>query len=511
MIRSLTMNIATAAAFAALMLASAEVSSAPDAGSPDAFLPAVTRTETSPTLERGGHSIPLRPEMLSREDLPVAIPQTTRTTLPNGVRLFTLPSHDVPGLYYTVLLKAGSVLDPGDKVGLAELTASALRAGGTESLTPDEFDLRLDEIGSQLSISAERQMVRIEMFALSAKRAEALQLLTDLLLKPAFAERQFEQRKAQRLEEIRRENDQPGDVARREFRRLVYGGDHPLGRVPTTSTVSAITLADVRRFHEEYYAPSACWFGVAGDMTTTEAEEMVRARLGEWRKPAPPVAAMPDPVDAGTSRPAIVLIPRRSAQSHLRLGHLTIPRNHPLQPAAEVMSSIYGMSGFSSRLLTEVRTKRGYAYAVGGGVQVDDPRGVFFAAASSKAASTCSALQAMLDVTTSTATGDFTEKELEIARREVVHSFITRFAVPREIVSNRMTYDLQGYPEDFIDTFVDRVRAVTAVDAAEAARAAIQPGRIRILVVGNPEEMDCSLSDMGDVTTRTLDTGGGER
>ena len=477
----------------------------------DAFLPSVGVTGSSPTLERGGVTIPLRPEMLSRDDLPVSIPQTARTTLPNGVRLFTLPSHDLPGLHFIVLLKAGGVLDPDDKVGLAELTASALRAGGTENLPPDEFDVRLDEIGSRLSISAERQMVRIEMFALSAKRAEALALLTDLLLRPAFAERQFEQRKAQKLEEIRRENDEPGDVARREFRRLVYGAGHPLGRVPTTSTVTAVSLADVRRFHEEYYAPSVCWFGVAGDVTDAEAAAMVTDALASWKKPEPAVAAMPEPDDPESSRPEIVLIPRRSAQSHLRLGHLTIPRNHPLLPAAEVMSSIYGMSGFSSRLLTEVRTKRGYAYAVGGGVLADDPRGVFFAAASSKAASTCSALQAMLDVTTSTATGSFTDKELDIARREVVHSFITRFAIPREIVANRMVHDLQGYPADFIDTFVERVRELGAEDVAAAARELIQPGRIRILVVGNPDEMDCALSDMGDVTTRTLETGGGER
>ena len=471
----------------------------------DFFQPVLETDATSPSLQRGGETIPLRPEMLVNEDDDVTIPQVSQVVLSNGMRVFALESRESPSLYFTIFFKGGSFLDPGDKVGLATLTAAAWRAVGTASLSPDDFDLKLDEIGSQLSISAERNMLRLDMFALSEKRSEALALLEELLLHPAFNEKQFEQRKALKLEELRRENDEPSDVARREFRKELYGAENPLGRILTTATVSSIALKDVKSFYDANIAPSVCWFGVAGDADEAEATKWVEEKFGSWNKPTPPVAALPEPVDVESSRPEILLIPRRTAQSQIRLGHLSIPRNSPLVIPAEVMSSIYGMSGFSSRLLTEVRTKRGFAYAVGGGVLPDEPRGIFFAVAGSKTASTCAALNTMLEVTSATAAGIFSPKELEIARREVVHGFITKFDVPHKILANRMSYDLLGYPSDFIDKFVERVRAVSAEDVTNAAKEIIRPSRLRILVVGNPSSMDCDLNQVGNVTVRLLE------
>ncbi|PKO16527.1 hypothetical protein CVU37_11165 [candidate division BRC1 bacterium HGW-BRC1-1] len=473
----------------------------------DFLQPILAVDATSPTLQRGGEAIPLRPEMLVNNDENVTIPQVSQVVLPNGIRVFALESRESPSLYFIVFFKGGSSLDPADKVGLATLTAAAWRAGGTGSLSPDDFDQKLDEIGSQLSISTERNMVRLDMFALSEKREEALALLEDLLLHPAFNEKQFDQRKALNLEELRRENDEPSDVARREFRKELYGADNPLGRIPTTATVSSVELADARSFYETNIAPSVCWFGIAGDAGEAEATKWIEDKFASWSKPAPPVAALPEPSDKESSRPQILLIPRRTAQSQIRLGHLSIARNSPLLIPAEVMSSIYGMSGFSSRLLTEVRTKRGYAYAVGGGVLPDDPRGIFFAVAGSKAASTCAALSTMMEVTSSTARGTFSEKELDTARREVVHGFITKFDVPRKILTNRMIYDMQGYPSDFIDKFVERVRGVSAADVTNAAKEIIQSSRLRILVVGDPSTMDCDLTQLGDVTVRLLEPG----
>ena len=490
-----------------LALAPQAMAQTTESQSRDYFPPVLEVNATSPSLQRGGMTIPLRPEMLVNKDDNVTIPQLAQVVLSNGMRVFALESRESPSLYFTIFFKGGSSLDPADKVGLATLTTAAWRAGGTATLSPDDFDLKLDEIGSQLSISTERNMVRLDMFALSGKRKEALGLLEDILLHPAFNEKQFEQRKALKLEELRRENDEPSDVARREFRKELYGADNPLGRIPTTSTISIVASADVKRFYETNIAPSVCWFGVAGDADEAEATKWIEETFGKWNTPTPPVAALPEPADEESSRPRILLIPRRTAQSQIRLGHLSIPNNSPHIIPAEVMSSVYGMSGFSSRLLTEVRTKRGFAYAVGGGVLPDDPRGIFFAVAGSKTASTCAALNTMLEVTSATAAGTFSPKELEIARREVVHGFITRFDVPNKILANRMSYDLLGYPADFIDKFVERVREVTADDVTNAAKEIIHPSRLRILVVGDPSSMDCDLAQLGDVTVRLLEPG----
>jgi zinc protease len=107
-----------------------------------------------------------------------------------------------------------------------------------------------------------------------------------------------------------------------------------------------------------------------------------------------------------------------------------------------------------------------------------------------------------------TAEGRVTPQEVETAKRDAIHYFITRFDVPREIVYNRMAYDLQGYPEDFVDTYAERIRSVTADDVSSAAKTLLHPDRIRILVVGNPAAMDGSLDSFGSVARIPLESAG---
>lgn len=469
------------------------------------FLPQVEVAGTSPSLVRKGEVIPLRPEMLAFKPLSLTVPKVSKTTLPNGMRLFVYESKDLPDVYYSVLIRAGKQLDPADKVGLAEITAKALRAGGTETLSGDEFDRQLEQIGSELEVSVEREYVRVQMFALSEQRDKALALLSDLLLHPAFDEKKLAQQKGLQLEEIRRENDEPAELSRREFRKLIYGANSPMARTPRPQDIAAINRTDVVKFYDDYYRPSSVWFGVSGDVVKENATEMVDKAFARWTKPAASLPPLPTVDESKDTSSGVAFIQKQTAQSQIRVGHLGVARHIPEEYAVVVLNGVYGVGGFSSRLMQEVRTRRGYMYGIGGGIFSDIPQGLFVAAGASKAKTTAAAISSILEVTRDLLKGQISDQEIELAKRDAVYSFFTQFDVPREIVYYYMYYDLLGYPADYLQTYVQRVEDVTKQQVVDAARKFIHPDRLKILVVGDQPELDEPLSKFGPVHQVTLE------
>jgi zinc protease len=448
--------------------------------------------------------LPTRPEQIVSKPITLTVPKTTETTLGNGMRLFTYESRDLASVNFIVLIKAGKLLEPSDRVGLAEVTARALRSGGTSSRTGDQLDRELEQIGSELGISVEREFVKFELFALLDQRAKALGILADLLQNPVFEDRKLQQEKDLALERIRRENDNPGETSRREFRKVVYGPDHPLARTPTAKGVDLISRDDVRAFYERYYRPASTWFGVAGNAGHEEAENSVQAVFASWLKPSAEIPAGPLVDDAADTSSGVFLVQKNSAQSQFRIGHLGMVRHAPEQYAVDVLNGVYGTGGFSSRLVQNVRTRRGFAYSVGGGVFDDDPRGLFVAAGSSKAKSTIGALREVVAVTTGILAIPPTDPEIETAKLDAIYSFATKFDVSREIVYHRMYYGMLGYPDDYLDTYVDRIRAVTRDEVRAAAAKLIRPDRLKFFVIGNQPDFEGALSAFGEVRSWNL-------
>lgn len=454
---------------------------------------------TSATIVRNGVPIPLRPEMLTYKPLKLTVPSVTETTLSNGMRLFAYESHDLPRVYFTVLVRAGKLLDPADKLGLAETTVNTLRSGGTATKSGDDIDRELEQIGSELEVSAERDYIRIQMFALAEKREQALGILSDLLLHPAFDEKKLAQQKELEIEDLRRENDQPSQIARREFRKLIYGAENPMARTPRPEHIGAIARADVEKFYQDYYRPSSVWLGISGDVSLSDAQKLAETSFGAWNRP--PAELPPPPVvdETRDTSPSVAVIHRETAQAQFRIGHLGAPRHIPEEYAITVLNGIYGTGGFGSRLMSEVRTKRGFAYGVGGGVWTDTARGLFVAAGSSKSQTTVAAVDTILSITKELLAGNINDDELEVAKRDAIYSFVTGFDTPREIVYSYMNYDLLGYPRDYLQTYVDRIREVTKEQTVDAARKFIHPDRLKVLIVGNETALDKPLSTLGSV------------
>jgi len=451
-------------------------------------------------MTRNGEAIPLRPETLTSAPLTVTVPAVSEITLTNGIRFYHYPSHDLPRIQVRLLIEAGGNSEPADKVGLAELTERTLRAGGAAGKSGDDIDRDLDQIGSELELKIEREAVSGQLFALTEKSDEAMALLAAILTKPEFDEKKLEQQKQVMLETLRRQNDEPDEISRREFRKIIYGHDHPLARTPTSATISALGRDDVRAFYDARYRPSTLWIGISGDITQEDARKLVEKHLGDWNRPeAEPQPALTYAADSDSSS-GVYLTRKPTAQSQIRMGHFGIPRMSPQAPAVNVMNSIYGTGGFSSRLMNKVRTEHGYVYGVGGGIFSDDPVGMFTGAAASQSKTTVAAIKEMIAVTKSLTENPPGPEEMEVARRDIFFTFVNQFATPASTLSTHMIHDYRGYPEDYLKTFPEKVKAVTQADVIQAAKDFLHLDRLKIYVIGNENELDAPLNQFGEVT-----------
>ncbi len=450
-------------------------------------------------LVRQGVEIPLNPDSLSSAPLAITVPDVFGTTLTSGLRFFHYESRDLPRVRVSLLIEAGKNEEPAEKVGLAEITARTMRTGGAAGKSGDDIDRQLEQIGSDLEFTIDRDHVAGSMFALTDKADEAMALLADIMMKPDFEQKKFEQQIERAQEELRRQNDEPDQISRREFRKIIYGVDHPLARTPTSASISAITRDDVRAFHDARYRPSTTWIGISGDISRDDARKLVETAFGNWnRPPAEPAAEIALNSDRDTTS-GVYFTAKATAQSQIRLGHTGIERQHPQVYAVNVLNSIYGTGGFSSRLMNQVRTKHGYVYGVGGGIFSDEPVGLFTAVAASKGATTVAAINEIINVTKSVIEGEIPEAELETARRDVVFTFVNQFDTPAETIQTHMLYAYRDYPEDYLKTFTEKVRAVTVADVKQAARDLLHPDRLKIYVIGNESTLDQPLNTLGEV------------
>lgn len=471
---------------------------------------ALTPINTSASITRNGRVIPLRPELLPDTPPNLTVPSVERTTLSLGIRYFAFVSHELPVVNFTIYVKSGSILDPANRVGLADVMCDAWRAGGTKQLSPEEFDRKLEDIGSELSVSAEREFTKIELFALTQHQDEALSLLAQLFTSPRFDEKKFEKQKKLKIEEIRRENDEPGDIARREFRKLIYGPDHPLARTPTIESVRAMKRDEAIKFYNQTFSPAAIWFGVSGDVDSSKTQESLKKLFAGWNSAVSPAAYAIPPANFAPAT-TVSLVRKDTAQSQIRLGHLGIPRHLPEEFAVDVLNQLYGSGDFSARLMSQVRTKLGYMYGVSGSLSEDDPLGVFYAAGSSKAASTAASVHAILDVTRGLFSNEFTDDEIETAKRGAIFAHLDNFKTPAEIVNEYIWYDFYGYAPDYLQRYAERIRAVSREQMLEVVHKHVHPEKLRLLLVGKESTFDSPASTLGQVTEIKLKTAPAEK
>jgi len=422
-----------------------------------------------------------------------------RIALPNGLVIFLQEDHELPLVHGSLRIRGGSREEPADKIGLVSLYGQVWRTGGTQTKTGDELDDELEARGADVETGGGLDSTFASWDCLKESFDDVFAAWLDVLRNPEFRPDKLALAKNQLNTGIARRNDDAGGIAGREARKLGYGADSPYARVAEYATVAAVTRDDLVAWHAATVRPNNLILGVVGDFDSKAMEATLRKALGSWRRgPRSPRVDPPlhQPV------PGVYFVPKDDVtQSQIRALHAGIRRDDPDFFAVEMMNEILG-GGFSSRLVTNVRSKKGLAYAVGGsvGASFDHP-GLFQLSMGTKSGSTAAAIDALYQEVDNLLNNPPTDGELARARDSILNSFVFNFDTKREVMAERMLYEFYGYPADFLDRYRAGIEKVTAADVARVARAHVHKDKLALLVVGKADDFDRPLSGFGPVTT----------
>lgn len=425
--------------------------------------------------------------------------QPRRFELPNGMIVFLQEDHELPLIGGTIRIRGGSRDEPADKAGLNAMYSEVWRTGGTKSKTGDQLDDFLESHAAHVETSAGADSTFLSWNSLKETFEQVFPIVLDVLENPEFREDKIDLARKQFFSQISRRNDEIDDIAHRESIKLAYGADNPYARTPEYYTVSAITRQDLLDWHKRTVVPNNIILGVSGDFDSATMERRLRETLGTLPKGEPFPKTQ---IVFHEARPGIYFIEKDDVnQSEISMVDLGTDRRNPDYYAIEVMNELFG-GGFSSRLVNNVRTIQGLAYAVGGGVGTAfDHPGVVHISVGTKSGTTAKAIEAVNEQIAKLIQGSVSEDELRKAKDSILNSFIFAFDSKDKVLAERMAYEFHGYPADFLERYRAGIEKVTAADVDRVAKKYIHPDHMAILVVGNSKDFDRGLATFGKVTS----------
>jgi zinc protease len=427
---------------------------------------------------------------------PIKMPKIETLELENGLKVFLVEDHDFPTIDIRAVVRIGSVYEPVEKVGLAAMTGTVLRSGGTASKTGDDIDRELESLAATVETYIGLSSGGFVSSMLKEDVDRVLAILTDILVNPAFREDKIELAKIQQRSGISRRNDEVGGIARREFWKLMYGATSPYARHPEYATIQAVTREDIVRFYQSGFYPNNTLMTVWGDFAWDEMAEKLKNTLGTWPKGTLDIP--PQPKVKHEYKYTVNLVEKPDVnQSNISRGHIGGLMNNPDYPALSVMNNILSWE----RMFKKIRTDEGLAYSVWGtyGASYRYP-GVFSCAAQTKSESTVYAIELMLEEVRRITKEEVSEDELARAKDRYLNTYVFNFDSKAKIVNRLMTYAYNDYPMDFMETIKTGVEKVKKADVLSVAKKYLQPDKVQILVVGNKEAFDKPLSSLGEVT-----------
>ncbi len=413
-------------------------------------------------------------------------PAVEQAVLANGATLLVSEQRNLPLVMVRVVLDAGARWDPPGRAGAASLTADLL-AEGTAKRSAAQISEAIDFIGGSLNADASMDYAQLQLQVLRKDLDVGLDLLADILLRPAFSADELARRREAALASIRAGRDNPTEVATRAFRPALYGEEpygHPVEG--TEESVPRITRQDIQGFYAARYRPTGAIVVVVGDLSMAEARARLDTALRDWR--GAPVAAF---AHATAPAPAAqtVRLDRPISQAGIILGHRGVPRDNPDFETISVMNYILGGGGFSSRLLDNIRTKAGLAYSVASFFTTNKLPGSFQIIMQTKNASVADAIaraRAEVERIRSEPVGD---DELSDAKRYLTGSFPLRLDSNSDILEFVAQTAFFGLGPDYAERYLRRINAVTKEDVQRVAQQYLHPEAMIEVVVGDLGQM----------------------
>jgi zinc protease len=431
----------------------------------------------------------------------IRVPEFERFILANGMVVYLVEDKELPMINASALVRVGSRWEPIAKAGLAEITGTVMRTGGTPTRSGDQLDDELDRLGAVVETDIGEDSGQATVSVLKEDIDNGLSILADILQHPAFPEDKINLAKIAQRDAIARRNDNPAGIAFREFNRLIFGKDSPYGHQTEYATIEAITRDDLLAFHRQFFQPENVIMGVWGDFQTQEMRSRIERIFGAWPRGGRPRPTIP-PVDPDMQKRAGLYAINKDDvnQSWVVMGHLAGRRDSPDYYALDLMNKILG-GGFASRLFSNVRSEQGLAYAVFSNWNAGwDRLGTFLAGGHTKSQSTLKILNAIKNEIVKMTEAEVAEDELARVKDGTLKGFAFEFDSTGKIVRRLMRYEYYDYPRDYLQRYQENIEKVTQADVLRVAKHYLQPAQFAILVLGKEKELDQPLSSLGPVT-----------
>jgi zinc protease len=427
---------------------------------------------------------------------PLVLPRVERWKLPNGLDVIVVPRAELPVVSFGVAVKAGGYDEQRTSLGVATFTSGMLRKG-TRRSSADQISELIDGVGGSFDASAGNEHTSVSCTVLAKDRGVCFRLLAETLLSPTFPEGEMAEIRDQLLGNINQIYDNPGALGAVHFATLVYGDQHPDGWAPMPEDVGRIKREDLVQFWKTYYRPNNSLLVIAGDVGELGALRVeIERSFGRWRHAAVPERPKFEIPERHGMR-TLLVDKEDLTQTTLVFGHPGIRHGDPEWYAVTVMNYVLGGSDFSSRLMKEVRAKRGLTYGIGSSFGSSLYRGVFEVTAATKNETAWEAFAASVaELRKMKAEGPTTE-EVNKSHGYYAGSYPFQLQSAPSLAGRIVGAELHGLGVAYVQELAVRLGAVDVTQAKEAAAKALRPDDLTVVIVGRAEAVAPQLDKAG--------------
>jgi zinc protease len=412
------------------------------------------------------------------------------TTSAGGIQAWLVEDHSIPFVALELHFRGGSSLDPADKRGAIYLMTGLLEEGAGD-LDAQAYARRQEELAASFGFSSDDDTVSISAQFLTENRDDAIALLSDPLHKPRFDQDALDRVRTQVLSGLKSDAKNPNRIAGEVFSAMAYG-DHPYGSTDkgTPETVAALTREDMLDAHGAVFARDRLYVSAVGDITAEELGALLDTLLADLPETGAP---MPGPAEVTLAKGTTV-VPFDTPQSVALFGQPGMERDHEDFFAAYILNNILGGGSFESRLMQEVREKRGLTYGIYSYLVPKDLAAVYMGSVASSNDRIAETIDVVRAEWQRMKTEGVTEKELSDSKTYLTGAYPLRFQGNGQIAGILVGMQMQGLPIDYVATRNDQLNVVTLEDVNRVASELLDPDRLHFVVVGMPEGVDTTTN-----------------
>jgi zinc protease len=434
---------------------------------------------------------------------PLKVPPREEASTTTGLKVIVARRGPLPLVALRLIVRSGSAFDPAGKLGLADFTARLMRRG-TKAMTADEINEAVEYLGASLATTAGEDYLSVAISAPAEHLVPMLEVMGQLVREPTFPQGEVDSAKKRVLGQLANELDDPGSIAERAFVSSFWGA-HPYGHelLGRAADVKGFTRDDLVAFHREKMGPRVSTLVVVGDVDPRQVFAAAEKAFAGWTQ-GPAASAVLPTLSAPSSPGQILLIDKPDqTQTQVRIGSMGVPRGHPDYFPIMAFNTVLGGS-FTSRLVTQVRVKRGLSYGIGSHFDGLLAGGMFAVSTFTKTQATREILDVTLGEIAKMRAKGPTAVELATAKSYVNALYPARVETNEGISGSLAEIAVYGLSADYVETFREKLDAVTRAQAADAAQKYLFAKEPLIVLVGNASQVRPLVESLGPVTVRKV-------